>query len=83
MSLYTTAFGLTHPPFQRALAADQLFRPPALDELPLSTALSSSTPKRSACSPASPAAASPRPYGGSATISTPTRSAPSISTTPW
>jgi general secretion pathway protein A len=33
VSLYTTVFGFTHPPFQRALAADQLFRPPVLDEL--------------------------------------------------
>jgi general secretion pathway protein A len=33
VSLYTTAFGFTHLPFQRALAADQLFRPPVLDEL--------------------------------------------------
>ena len=33
MNLYTTAFGFTHPPFQRALTADQLFRPPVLDEL--------------------------------------------------
>lgn len=33
MSLYAPAFGFTHPPFQRPLAADQLFRPPGLEEL--------------------------------------------------
>ena len=33
MNLYTQAFGFTHPPFQRPLAADQLFRPPGLEEL--------------------------------------------------
>lgn len=33
MSLYAPAFGFSHPPFQRALSADQLFRPPGLDEL--------------------------------------------------
>jgi type II secretory pathway predicted ATPase ExeA len=35
MNLYTAAFGLTHLPFQGALAADQLFRPPVLEELHL------------------------------------------------
>jgi general secretion pathway protein A len=33
MNLYSTAFGFTHPPFQGALGAEQLFRPPVLDEL--------------------------------------------------
>lgn len=33
MNLYTQVFGFTHPPFQRSLAADQLFRPPGLEEL--------------------------------------------------
>lgn len=33
MNLYTQAFGFTHPPFQRPLAADQLFRCPGLEEL--------------------------------------------------
>lgn len=33
MSLYALAFGFTHPPFQRPLSADQLFRPPGLEEL--------------------------------------------------
>lgn len=33
MNLYATAFGFTHPPFQRTLLADQLFRPPSLEEL--------------------------------------------------
>jgi len=33
MNLYATAFGFTHPPFQRTLTADQLFRPPGLEEL--------------------------------------------------
>jgi general secretion pathway protein A len=33
MNLYAQLFGFTHPPFQRALVADQLFRPPLLDEL--------------------------------------------------
>ena len=33
MSLYAPAFGFTHPPFQRPLAADQLFRSPGLEEL--------------------------------------------------
>jgi type II secretory pathway predicted ATPase ExeA len=33
MNLYTQAFGFTHPPFQRPLAADQLFRSPGLEEL--------------------------------------------------
>jgi general secretion pathway protein A len=35
MNLYTAAFGLTCLPFQRALAGDQLFRPPVLEELHL------------------------------------------------
>lgn len=33
MNLYAPAFGFTHPPFQRPLAADQLFRAPGLEEL--------------------------------------------------
>ena len=33
MSLYAPVFGFTHPPFQRSLAADQLFRSPGLEEL--------------------------------------------------
>jgi type II secretory pathway predicted ATPase ExeA len=33
MSLYAPAFGFTHPPFHRPLAADQLFRSPGLEEL--------------------------------------------------
>ncbi|PYQ59431.1 MAG: AAA family ATPase [Acidobacteria bacterium] len=33
MNLYAPAFGFTHPPFQRPLAADQLFRPQGLEEL--------------------------------------------------
>jgi type II secretory pathway predicted ATPase ExeA len=33
MNLYTQAFGFTHPPFQRSLAADQLFRSAGLEEL--------------------------------------------------
>jgi len=33
MSLYAPAFGFTHPPFHGPLAADQLFRPPGLEEL--------------------------------------------------
>jgi general secretion pathway protein A len=33
MNLYAPVFGLTHPPFQRALSAEQLFRPPVLEEL--------------------------------------------------
>ena len=33
MNLYAPAFGFTHPPFQRSLAADQLFRAPELEEL--------------------------------------------------
>ena len=33
MNLYTAAFGMTCLPFQRSLAADQLFRPPVLEEL--------------------------------------------------
>lgn len=33
MNLYTQAFGFTHPPFQRPLAADQLFRSAGLEEL--------------------------------------------------
>jgi general secretion pathway protein A len=33
MNLYTQAFGFTHPPFHRPLAADQLFRCPGLEEL--------------------------------------------------
>ncbi|HEY0557744.1 MAG TPA: AAA family ATPase [Thermoanaerobaculia bacterium] len=33
MSLYAPAFGFTHPPFQRPLVADQLFRAPQLEEL--------------------------------------------------
>ena len=33
MNLYAQAFGFTHPPFQCPLAADQLFRPPGLEEL--------------------------------------------------
>jgi type II secretory pathway predicted ATPase ExeA len=33
MNLYATAFGFTHPPFQRPLGAEQLFTAPALDEL--------------------------------------------------
>lgn len=33
MNLYTQAFGFTHPPFQRPLGADQLFRSAGLDEL--------------------------------------------------
>jgi general secretion pathway protein A len=33
MNLYTQTFGFTHPPFQRPLAADQLFRSPGLEEL--------------------------------------------------
>jgi len=33
MNLYAPAFGFTHPPFQRPLAADQLFRSPGLEEL--------------------------------------------------
>jgi type II secretory pathway predicted ATPase ExeA len=33
MSLYAPAFGFTHPPFQRPLADDQLFRCPGLEEL--------------------------------------------------
>lgn len=33
MNLYTQAFGFTHSPFQRPLAADQLFRCPRLEEL--------------------------------------------------
>lgn len=31
--LYAPAFGFTHPPFQRPLVADQLFRAPQLEEL--------------------------------------------------
>lgn len=31
--MYRSVFGLTHPPFDRQLTADQLFRTPALDEL--------------------------------------------------
>jgi type II secretory pathway predicted ATPase ExeA len=33
MNLYAPAFGFTHPPFQRPLGAEQLFRAPALEEL--------------------------------------------------
>jgi general secretion pathway protein A len=33
MNLYAPVFGLTHPPFQRPLSAEQLFRPPLLEEL--------------------------------------------------
>lgn len=33
MNLYTTTFAMTCLPFQRALAGDQLFRPPLLEEL--------------------------------------------------
>jgi len=33
VNLYATTFGFTHPPFQRTLIADQLFRPPSLEEL--------------------------------------------------
>ncbi len=33
MNLYAPVFGLTHPPFQRPLSAEQLFRPPVLEEL--------------------------------------------------
>jgi general secretion pathway protein A len=33
MNLYEPAFGFTYPPFQRPLAADQLFRPQGLEEL--------------------------------------------------
>jgi general secretion pathway protein A len=33
MNLYAPVFGLTHPPFQRPLAAEQLFRSAGLDEL--------------------------------------------------
>ena len=83
MSLYTTAFGLTHPPFQRALAADQLFRPPALDELHSRLRYLVDSQALGLLTGESPAAASPPPCGGSATTSTQTRSAPSIFTTPW
>jgi type II secretory pathway predicted ATPase ExeA len=31
--IYGPFFGFTHPPFQRTLTGDQLFRPPALEEL--------------------------------------------------
>ena len=33
MNLYTTAFGFSRPPFHSPLAADNLFRPPGLEEL--------------------------------------------------
>jgi general secretion pathway protein A len=33
VNLYTTAFGFTRPPFHGPLAADDLFRPPGLEEL--------------------------------------------------
>ena len=33
MSLYAPVFGFTHPPFQRCLAAEHLFRSPGLEEL--------------------------------------------------
>lgn len=33
MNLYAPVFGFTHPPFQRPLAADQLFRSQGLEEL--------------------------------------------------